>query len=147
MKAAVLRQLGGIPEYSDFEEPEISGPEELLMNVHAVAIKNIDKLLASGKHYAGYKKVPVVVGMDGVGTLEDGTRVYAKGRTGTLAEKSILSKEAYTELPENIDWLSAAAIPNAAMGSYLPLKVKAGVKEGDVVLINGGTGVTGKLAI
>lgn len=117
------------------------------MNVRTVAIKNIDKLMAGGKHYASYKKVPVVVGLDGVGELADGTIIYAHGKTGTMAQKAIVSKSDYVPLPENSDLFSAAALPNAAMGSYLPLKVKGGIKKGSVVLINGGTGITGKLAI
>ncbi len=146
MKAAVLKQLGGVPVYEDFEEPTLSGGE-IIMNLHAVALKNIDKFLASGKHYASYNKVPVVVGLDGVGTLEDGSKVYAKGHTGTLAERASISEDEFVRLPERLDWDIAAAIPNAALGSYLPLKVKGQLKDGDTVLINGGTGVTGKLAI
>lgn len=146
MKAAVLKQLGAIPVYEDIEDPVPSG-DEVLMHVHAAALKNIDKSLASGKHYASYKKVPVIVGLDGVGTLEDGTKVYAKGRTGTLAEKTIISQVELTRLPEDLDWDTAAALPNAALGSYLPLMVKGKLKKRDTVLINGGTGVTGKLAI
>ncbi len=146
MKAAVLKQLGSVPDYDSFGSPKVSEGEALML-VKAVALKNLDKLLASGKHYASYKQVPVVVGMDGVGVLEDGTKIYSKGKSGTLAEEAVVSKSDYVELPEGIDWDTAAALPNAAMGSYLPLKIKGALKEGDNILINGGTGVTGKLAI
>lgn len=147
MKAAVLKRLGGTPVYGDFEDPTPATDDDLLINVKAASIKNIDKLMAGGKSYVSYKKVPVVVGIDGVGVTESGTKVYAQGRTGMLAEKAVISRDKYIELPDNIDMPSASAIPNAAMGSYLPLKVRAKIKKGDVVLINGGTGVTGKMAI
>src|SRR5699024_11241250 len=47
----------------------------------------------------------------------------------------------------NLDWATAAALPNAAMGSYFPLRTRAKVEEGETVLINGGTGMTGRMAI
>src|SRR5258708_2492533 len=90
MKAAVLHQFGGVPVYEQFPDPVPASADQLLLNVKAAAIKNIDKLRASGTHYASYKEVPVVVGIDGVGLLVDGTRVYAQGITGTIAEEAIV---------------------------------------------------------
>lgn len=146
MKAAVLEQLGTTPIFKDFEEPKAS-ENELIINIKAASIKNLDKLRASGTHYASYKEVPVVVGIDGVGILEDGTWVYAQGITGTIAEKAIISADRYTILPKNIDIALAAALPNAVLGATMALKSRAKMKRGNVVLINGATGVTGKIAV
>lgn len=146
MKAAVLEQLGTTPIFKDFEEPKAS-ENELIINIKAASIKNLDKLRASGTHYASYKEVPVVVGIDGVGILEDGTWVYAQGITGTIAEKAIISADRYTILPKNIDIALAAALPNAVLGATMALKSRAKMKRGNVVLINGATGVTGKTAV
>ena len=41
----------------------------------------------------------------------------------------------------------AAALPNAILGSAVPLKARAKIERGDVVLINGATGITGKVAV
>lgn len=146
MKAAVLHQLGSVPEYEDFPDP-IPTQEQLLITVKAASIKNLDKARASGKHYASYITLPAVAGIDGVGVLENGTRIYAQGITGMIAEKALIAKNRYTVLPQNIDDATAAALPNAAMGAALALRYRAEIKKGNVVLINGATGVTGQLAI
>ncbi len=57
--------------------------------------------------------------MDGVGILENGKRVYAKGITGMLAEKAIICKDKYTPIPNNLDWNMAAALPNAVLGTAI----------------------------
>ncbi len=147
MKAAVLHQLGKAPEYEDFPEPVLQNNEQLLITVKAASVKNLDKGRASGSHYASHKNLPEVVGIDGVGVLADGTRVYSTGITGMIAEKALISKNGYTVLPDALDDITAAALPNAIMGAALALKYRAEIKSGDTVLINGATGVTGQVAI
>jgi NADPH:quinone reductase-like Zn-dependent oxidoreductase len=147
MKAAVLHQLGEAPKYEDFAEPVVKNENQILITVLAASVKNLDKGRASGKHYASHTNLPEVVGVDGVGILEDGSRVYASGLTGTIAEKALIDKNKYTLLPDQIDNITAAALPNAVMGAALALKYRAEMKAGDTVLINGATGVTGKVAI
>ena len=147
MKAAVLHQLGQAPKYEDFEAPVTDNENHILMTVKAAALKNLDKGRASGQHYASYKHLPVVVGTDGVGVLEDGTRVYAAGITGTMAEKALIDKNKYTVLPDGIDDITAAALPNAVLGADLALRYRAYMEKGKTILINGATGITGKVAI
>ncbi len=147
MKAAVLHQLGTVPTYEEFPDPITQSPDQLLVTVKAAAIKNLDKLRASGTHYASYKEVPVIVGIDGVGVLPDGTRVYAQGITGMRAEKALIDKNRFIVIPANISDSLAAALPNAAMGSAIALLYRGQLKKGEVVLINGATGVTGQLAV
>ena len=147
MKAAVLDQLGKSPTYKDFPLPEIQNDEQLLLRVKAASVKNLDKLRASGNHYASHKDLPTVVGTDGVGILEDGSQVYAQGITGMLAEEAVINKNSYTLIPEKLDLHIAAALPNAVLGAALPLKIRGEIKPGQNVLINGATGVTGQLAV
>jgi len=118
-----------------------------LIKVKAAAVKNLDKGRASGAHYGSYQQLPVVVGIDGVGILEDGTRVYAQGLTGMMAEKALVDKNKIVKLPANIDDATAAALPNAVLGAALALRFRAAMQQGEVVLINGATGVTGMLAV
>jgi len=146
MKAAVLKDLGTAPVYENYDDPHPASDDEEVMDVKAGALKNLDRLMASPDFYAHYKDLPVVVGTEAVGILSDGSRVYARGK-GAFAEKMVVHKKDTVALPAELDWSLAAAIPNAALGSYLPLKVKGEIKKGDVVLINGGTGITGKFAI
>ena len=147
MKAAVLEQLGTAPQYKTYAEPEIQNENQVLLNVKAAAVKNLDKLRAGGTHYASYTELPVVVGMYGVGVLEDGTRVYAQGISGMIAERAIIDKNKYTLIPDDLDDHLAAALPNAVLGSAMALKVRGEIKPGQNVLINGATGVTGLLAV
>src|ERR1700694_607844 len=100
MKAAVLHQLGKAPKYEDFPEPVANKEDQILINVKAASVKNLDKGRASGAHYASHKNLPEVVGVDGVGVLEDGARVYATGITGMLAQKALINKNKYTLLPD-----------------------------------------------
>jgi len=150
MKAAVVFKKGEIPKYTEkFAEPERENENELLISVKASAVKNLDKMQASGKHYSTQHDVftAKVAGGDGVGLLEDGTRVYGIGISGMLAEKAVVEKNRIVKLPENIDDVTAAALPNAVMGSALALRFRAGLQPGEIVLINGATGVTGKIAV
>ena len=142
-----MSQLGTAPRYEDFADPEIKNDDQVLIAVKAASVKNIDKGRASGAHYARHTDLPEVVGIDGVGILADGTRVYALGITGMIAEKALINKNDYTIIPDGLDNASAAALPNAVMGAALALKYRAEVKAGDVVLINGATGVTGQVAV
>lgn len=146
MKAAVLHQLGGIPTYEDFPDPTPPCENQILITVKAASVKNLDKARAKGTHYTSYTQLPAIVGMDGVGVLENGTRVYAIGLTGMIAEKALISINGYTVLPERIDDAMAAALPNAVLGSAMAL-LRARIKRGDTVLVNGATGVTGQLAV
>ncbi len=147
MKAAVLHKLGEAPEFEDFSEPKPANDQQILINVKAASVKNLDKGRASGKHYASYTHLPVVVGIDGVGILENGQRIYAQGITGMIAEKALIDKNNFVILPDAIDDVTAAALPNAALGAAMALLFRAKIKKSEVVLINGATGVTGKLAV
>lgn len=147
MNAAILKKWGESPKYGEFPTPKIQNGEQVILDMSASALKNLDKLMASGTHYASHKKLPVVVGMDGVGTLEDGTRVYAQGITGMIAEKALINKNKYTPIPDSLDSNLAAAVPNAVLGAAMPLKIRGKIGPGQNVLINGATGVTGQLAV
>jgi len=149
MKAAVIYNRGEVPQYVDFPEPATQNDNELLMTVKAAAIKNLDRSIASGKHYSSEKDASKarIIGGDGVGVLEDGTRVYAVGVSGMIAEKAIVEKDRIVPLPQGIDDNSAAALANAVAGSAMGLRFRAGIKRGETVLINGATGVTGTIAV
>lgn len=149
MKAAVMYQKGEFPQYADFPEPKISSVKEVLVTVKAVAIKHFDKGRAVGKHYSSVapKVNGKVIGGDGVCLLADGTRVYAVGISGMMAEKAIINTSRMVKLPKEVDDATAAALPNAVIGAAMGLRFKADIQPGDVVLINGATGFTGRVAV
>jgi NADPH:quinone reductase-like Zn-dependent oxidoreductase len=146
MKAAILYKVGSTPEYGEIEVPKIENEQQQLINVKAVAIKNLDKARVNGKHYTSYATFPTTVGIDGVGTLENGIRVYATGITGMLAEQAVIGAE-FTPVPSALDDVTAAALPNAVLGSAMPLLIRAKLQPGQNVLFNGATGVTGQIAV
>jgi NADPH:quinone reductase-like Zn-dependent oxidoreductase len=149
MKAAVIYQKGALPKYTDFPEPRVKGDDELLVSVKAVSIKHLDKGRASGAHYSseGPDSGGHVPGSDGVCILEDGTRVYGMGTGGMLAEKALIHKDRTVPLPAGLDDATAAALPNAVAGAAMGLRFKAEIQPGNVVLINGATGFTGRVAV
>src|SRR5262250_3243013 len=149
MKAAVLHTLGNPPRYEDFPDPQ-PGQNEVVVHVKAASLKNIDKAMASGSHYDSHRKLPVVCGVDGVGVLDDGTRVFCGGSRppyGMMAEQTVVSRARCLPVPDGVDDNTAAALPNPALSSWLPLVWRAELKQGETVLILGATGVAGKLAI
>ncbi|MFC0513911.1 zinc-binding alcohol dehydrogenase family protein [Mucilaginibacter angelicae] len=146
MKAAVLYQTGNTPIYDDFAEPTVNAGEQVI-TVTAASIKNLDKMRAKGSHYDTYTNFPAVVGVDGVGVLPDGTRVYTGSRTGMMAEKAVAGSKMMVPLPQNLDDVTAAAIANPAVSAWLSLAWKGGLQKGGSVLILGATGITGKLAV
>jgi NADPH:quinone reductase-like Zn-dependent oxidoreductase len=149
MQAAVVNVLGQPPLYQSFPDPE---PQtgEVLIQVRAAGLHPIVKALASGSHYAGTGQVPMVPGVDGVGTLPEGTRVFfgfARRPWGTMCERTVAPRNWCLPIPDGIDDTLAAAIPNPGMSAWLSLKERAGLAPGETVLISGATGVGGRLAV
>ncbi|MFH7001437.1 quinone oxidoreductase family protein [Flavobacterium bizetiae] len=149
MKAAVIYKKGELPKYAEFSEPIVQNENEVLISVKAVAITNLDKGIVSGDHYSSENENQngTVIGSDAVGILENGTRVYALGINGTIAEKALVEKNRMIPLPDGISDATAASMPNAVAGSAMALRFRAGIKPGETVLINGATGFTGQMAI
>lgn len=150
MKAAVINQFGEIPHYTDFPDP-IPGKDETLIDVKALVLENFEKGVAGGKHYSSknmYPQFPAIVGNRGVGTTPGGKMVgfgIMAPPYGAFAEKAVVKQ--FTPIPEGIDAAIAAALPPSALTSFLPLKYTVNLQEGETVLINGATGVSGKVAI
>lgn len=149
MKAAIIHQTGKIPQYEEIAGPIIKDGQELGF-VKAASIKNVDKSLANGAHYdKTNRQFPVTVGVDGVAVLEDGTRVYTGSVPpyGMMAEKTAIIRGYSVPVPDGLDDITAAALPNPAASAWMALAWRGQLKQGDNVLIMGATGVTGKMAI
>ena len=149
MKAAVLWELGKAPKYEEFAEP-VAGVGEALVRVRAASLKSVDRQLASGAHYASPREFPVVCGTDGVGELEDGSRVFFGGARrpfGAMAERTVVPRAFCFTVPSELRDESAAALPNPGVSAWLTLTHRAKLLAGETVLILGATGVTGQLAV
>lgn len=155
MKAAVIHAFGDIPQYEDFSDP-VACEGDLVVDVRAVVLDNFDKQTVLGAHYASqhmFPQFPAIVGHTGVGIGPDGALVAFGGTRppyGTLAEKALIPREYapyVTRVPDGVEPAVAAALPASALTSLLPLKWGVRMQPGETVLINGATGVAGKLAV
>ncbi len=149
MNAAVLHTLGQAPRCEPFAEP-VAQDDEVVVQVRAAALKPVDKQLASGSHYASNRAVPFICGIDGVGTLAGGQRVFFGGPIppyGAMAERTVVRNAFTFPIPDNLSDETAAAIVNPGVSAWLSLAHRAKLTAGENVLILGATGVTGQLAI
>ncbi|HSZ73368.1 MAG TPA: zinc-binding alcohol dehydrogenase family protein [Rhizomicrobium sp.] len=149
MKAAIVQAAGQTPIYGDFAEPVASAGDNRI-TVTAAAISHLVKGRASGTHYSASGKFPFVVGIDGVGRLDDGRRVYfvlPKAPYGSMAERAVVPPAQCVPVPDDLDDVTAAAIANPGMSSWAAFTERAKLKAGETVLINGATGTSGRLAV
>jgi NADPH:quinone reductase-like Zn-dependent oxidoreductase len=150
VKAAVLHEVGGIPRYEDFPDP-VAGQGEVILDVRAVAVENVDKMVAAGQHYASgayTARLPAIPGFDGVGTLPDGTLVgFGQPRApyGALAERTVVAADHLAPIPAGLDPVTAVVLATAVTG--MTIKTAAAFVPGETVLIQGATGVAGRLAV
>jgi NADPH:quinone reductase-like Zn-dependent oxidoreductase len=149
MKAAVVDEWGRPPVYTDLPEPQ---PRDgaVVAAVEASALTNLTRGLAAGVHYASKEiGLPTVPGVDGVVRLGDGRRIYTGPLApyGMMAQRTLVDPHGAFEIPESVDSITAAAIPNPGVSAWLSLKHGAAVTPGDHVLVLGATGVTGSMAV
>jgi NADPH:quinone reductase-like Zn-dependent oxidoreductase len=150
VKAAVLHEVGGIPRYEEFAAP-VAGPGEVIVDVKAVAVENVDKMVAAAQHYASGQytaQLPAIPGFDGVGALPDGTVVgFGQPRApyGALAEQTVVAADHVAPIPAGLDPVTAVVLATAVTG--MSIKTAAGFVPGETVLIQGATGVAGRLAV
>jgi len=149
MKAAIVVEAGKTPMYGDFKEA-VPANGEVQVTVRAAALSRVVKSRASGTHYSSSGELPFVVGIDGVGHLDDGRRVYfalPKAPFGSMSEKTVIPPSRCVPLPDNLDDATAAAIANPGMPAWAAFKERAKLTAGEAVLINGATGTAGRLAV
>lgn len=149
MNAAVVQSYDTPPRYATFADPVPTEGERLVI-VTAAGLHPIVKALAKGAHYGSTGVLPFIPGVDGVGKLEDGTRVYfgaARPPFGSFSERSLASGLMCIPLPDGLDDVTTAAIANPAMSSWVALTARARFTPGESVLILGATGVAGQLSI
>jgi NADPH:quinone reductase-like Zn-dependent oxidoreductase len=149
MHAAVVRAFDAPPKYAEFPDP-VPQPGEQPVTVTAAGLHQIVKSLANGTHYGSSGELPFVPGVDGVGRLDDGSRVFFGGTRdpwGTFAERACAPSAICIPLPDGLDDATAAGMANPGMSSWVALTARAKFVAGESVLILGATGVAGQLAV
>ena len=142
---AVVKTLGQAPRY---ESVELAQPTANQVQVHVIAAgaHRVVRAIASGRHYIKPKTMPLIPGIDGVGTLSNGKKVYFMAMNGSMSEQVNVDREMIINLPDTADPIVFAAIMNAGLGSWTALRERAHIKAGETVLILGVTGSSGQMA-
>lgn len=149
MKAAIVEEWGSAPVYRDYPEPQ-ARDGAVVATVEASALTNLTRGLMSGKHNASNEiRLPAIPGVDGVARLDDGRRIYtgALAPYGMMAERTLVSENDAVVLPDGVDSVIAAAVPNPGISAWMSLEHAAALKPGDHILVLGATGVTGSMAV
>jgi NADPH:quinone reductase-like Zn-dependent oxidoreductase len=147
MRAAVLYEYG-TPRCDEFAEPVASG-DRVVVEVAAAGVNPFDVQLSSGAFLAK-PNLPYVVGLDGVGRLPDGRRVYFESTVppfGAAAERTLVEPRAVVELPPGLDAATGAALGNAGLAAWLSITWRGRLVPGQTVIILGATGAVGSIAI
>lgn len=138
-----------MPVYGDIAAP-VPSPGEHRIRVTAAAISPVTKARAAGTHYSASNHFPFVPGVDGVGRLDDGTRVYfvmPEPPNGSMSEETVVPAAQCLLVPDGIDDVTAAAIAIPGMSSWAAYTERARLDTGETVLVNGATGTSGRLAV
>ncbi|KUI00687.1 alcohol dehydrogenase [Mycolicibacterium acapulense] len=146
MRAAVLEGPGKTPTVRDFDEPD--GPDTELVDIRLAGCNPVDLALASGA--MGEPLTPSVVGKEGVGTTNDGRRVYFDSPPepfGSWAQRCRIAPALTFPVPDGVDDDLAVALGIAGLAAWLPLTRHADVSDGETVLVLGATGVVGRIAV
>ena len=149
MRAAVIPEAGAAPELvDDHAEPE----GELVAEMTAAPLNPVDLSIASGRFYAGPPNTPYVPGVEGVGLVEGGVRVWFETGAGyigdgSMAERATVAPERMVELPDGVSDPVAGCLGVAGIAAWVPLANRACVEAGETVLVLGATGVVGQIAV
>ena len=162
MKAAFIERTGPADSivYGDLPDPT-PGRREVLVRVKACAVNPIDTYVRSGA-VAMPLPFPFVVGCDLAGVVEavgpdvsrlrPGMRVWGSnqgllGRQGTCAERAVVDERWLYPTPDGVTDREAAAAALVSITAHLGLVGRAGLRPGETVLVNGGSGGVGSAVV
>lgn len=162
MKAAFIRRPGPPEEivFGDLPDPAV-GPREVLVRVRACAVNPIDTYVRSGAVVMPLP-TPFVVGCDlagevvavgaAVDRLRPGMRVWGSnqgllGRQGTFAELAAVDERWLYPTPAGVSDREAAAAALVSITAHLGLVGRVGVRPGETVFVNGGSGGVGSAVV
>ncbi|MEL6862282.1 MAG: zinc-binding dehydrogenase, partial [Pseudomonadota bacterium] len=164
MKAMVLRSYGADAPFEAADLPKpVAGAGEVLVRVAASSVNTVDTMIrAMGQEQLPLSPdLPAVLGMDFAGTVEavgDGVTGFAVGDEvygcaggliglqGALAEYISADAHLVAHKPKTLTMKQAAALPLVGITAYEGLK-RAGVSAGQKVLVQGGAGGVGHVAV
>lgn len=160
MRAFGIRKYGG--EFEELQVPEPTvGARDVLVEVAAAGLNQADERLRTG----GFKQIlpfdlPLVLGSDVAGRVvavgdqvtdfQPGDEVFAypgMDRVGTFAERIAVAEDHLALKPASISLEESAALPVVALTVWQVFVEHGQVGPGQKVLIHGGAGGVGSMAI
>lgn len=151
MRALCLREIGGAFSVADLDSPE-PGSGEVLLEVAFASVNPLDIWVSQGNIGSAASNLPWVPGTEATGWV-DGRPVLARGnglgvtRPGLARQLAAVPEATVLALPEGLDLALAAALGTAGTTAWNAVHTKAGVGEGDRVVVLGGSGGVGTVAI
>jgi NADPH:quinone reductase-like Zn-dependent oxidoreductase len=161
MLALVLQAFEAPLRLTELPRP-VPGKGEVLVRVQASGVNPLDLKIHQGKADHAQPKLPAVLGIDLAGTVEavgpgvsgfrPGDEVYGMtggvgGVPGSLAEYAAVDAALLAPKPHNLTMREAAALPLIVITAWEGLVDRAAVGSGDKVLVLGGGGGVGHVAI
>jgi NADPH:quinone reductase-like Zn-dependent oxidoreductase len=162
MKAVVIHEWGGpeVLKYEDAPRPEPK-EDEVLIRVKAASVNPVDVAIRKG-YFAKLvgRELPFVPGMDASGVIEKiGAKIdkfktgesvcafFTLGGQGGYAEFVTAKQSEIVRKPSSITFEQGAALPAAGSTAWRALVETANLSGGQTVLIHGGSGGVGHMAI
>lgn len=163
MKAMLIKSYG--PDAA-FEASEVATPVvrpgHVRVKIAASSVNTVDTMIRSmGKDLPLSPDLPAILGMDFAGTIDavgEGVDGYSVGDEvygcaggladlpGTLAEYIVADTQLLARKSTNLSMREAAALPLVAITAYEGL-TRAGIAPGQRVLVHGGSGGVGHVAV
>ena len=157
MKAAIVTSPGGPEKLELREVPDpVPGANEVLVDVKATALNRADLLQRRGVYapppgasdVLGLECAGVVAALgDGVARARVGERVMALLSGGGYAERVVVHERLLLPIPENLDFLQAAAVPEAFLTAADALFDAGRLTPGECVLIDAAASGVGTAAL
>lgn len=144
----------------DIPEPAI-GDNEVLVQVKAAAVNPLELLILTGSlRLMQSYSLPLTLGNECAGVVEKigrnvtkfqkGDRVYARlpiNKIGAFAEYAAVEEKALAKMPAGYEFTVAAAIPLTGLTAYQGIVEELKAKPGESLLIPGGSGSFGQMAV
>lgn len=159
---AVLVQSVNAPFVAQSLPRPVPGVGEVLVRIHASGVNPLDTKIRAGQGEHARHPLPAVLGMDLAGTVEAvgqgvasfqaGDEVYGftggiGGLQGSLAEYAAVDARLVARKPDNLTMREAAALPLVFITAWEGLVDRAKVHSGQKVLVHGGAGGVGHVAV
>src|SRR4051812_6783620 len=160
MRAAGISEFGGAVGRIDLPDPRPPANDEALIEIRASGVGNWEEFVRTGEWDVG-RTPPMALGVEAAGTItaigdsvedwEPGDEVLSHPLPlrdqGTWAPLLIASATVLARKPASLSWEAAAAFPVPALTATQVIDGTLVVRPDDLVLVNGGSGVTGTLLV